>query len=66
MLPFWPFFGLALAQPLRTRQSRLQDLDARMASYLAEKQAAGASCPLVLDNVRAARSAVQRELTGHS
>ena len=66
MLPFWPFFTMPAWQAHMTRQARLQDLDDRMASYLADKTASDITCPRVLENVHAARTAVQRELATHS
>ncbi|WP_428642980.1 hypothetical protein [Roseibium sp.] len=66
MLPLWPLFVPPALQPVMTRQARLQDLDARMASYLADKQATGTASPTVLDNVRSAKTAVQREMATRS
>jgi hypothetical protein len=40
----------------------LRDLDARMTSFLAEKQRSEDTSPDVLDNIKVARSKVQREL----
>lgn len=62
MTPFWPFMALPAVQPQFTRRTRLQDLEARMSSFLSEKQASSASCPKVLDNIKVAKSTVQREL----
>ncbi|CTQ61657.1 MAG: hypothetical protein RIE06_21870 [Roseibium album] len=62
MNPFWPFTALPALQPKFTRQTRLQDLEARMSSFLSEKQASSTSCPKVLDNIKVAKSTVQREL----
>lgn len=60
---FWPFFPVMSAVPSQLqRRTRLQDLDARMTSFLSEKQATNNACPEVLDNVKAARSKVQREM----
>lgn len=60
---FWPFFPVMSAvPPLLQRRTRLQDLDARMTSFLSEKQVSSTACPKVLDNVKAARSKVQREM----
>ncbi|MBG6146659.1 hypothetical protein IWQ52_001731 [Labrenzia sp. EL_159] len=33
-----------------------------MSSFLSEKQASSTSCPKVLDNIKVAKSTVQREL----
>jgi hypothetical protein len=33
-----------------------------MSSFLSEKKASGTSCPQVLDNVKAARNKIQREM----
>ncbi|MEO1111159.1 MAG: hypothetical protein AAFY05_02460 [Pseudomonadota bacterium] len=49
-------------QPKFTRRTRLQDLEARMSSFLSEKQASSTSCPKVLDNIKVAKSTVQREM----
>ncbi|CTQ54116.1 hypothetical protein LP7551_02648 [Roseibium album] len=62
MNPFWPFLAMPAMQPKFTRRTRLQDLDARMASFLSEKQASGTTCPAVLDNIKVAKSTVQREM----
>ncbi|WP_305987006.1 hypothetical protein [Roseibium sp. MMSF_3544] len=62
MTPFWPFMALPAVQPQFTRRTRLQDLEARMSSFLTEKQASSTSCPKVLDNIKVAKSTVQREL----
>jgi hypothetical protein len=35
-----------------------------MSSFLSEKQASGTTCPKVLDNVKAARTSIQREMAG--
>lgn len=60
---FWPFLQMPIAPSGHlSRRARLQDLDARMTSFLSEKQAAKAACPEVLDNVKAARTKVQREM----
>jgi len=60
---FWPFFPVLPATPAQhRRRTRLQDLDARMTSFLSEKQVTSSACPEVLDNVKAARSKVQREM----
>ncbi|QFT32656.1 hypothetical protein K1718_17650 [Roseibium porphyridii] len=66
MNPFWPFMTLPATQPPLSRQSRLQDLNARMTSFLSEKQASGTSCPQVLDNIKTARSEVQREMASRT
>ena len=63
MNPFLPFFSpFAALQRTPSRQSRLKDIDARMASFLREKQTSGAACPKVLDNVKTARSTVHCEM----
>jgi len=60
---FWPFFPtLPTHRAKVSRQTRLQDLDARMTSFLSEKQVSNSACPKVLDNVKTARSKVQREM----
>ncbi|MHA7773184.1 hypothetical protein [Roseibium sp. M-1] len=65
MTPFWPFRTLLpVSTPPLSRQSRLEDLNARMSSFLAEKQSCRTTCPKVLDNIKAARSNVQREMAG--
>jgi hypothetical protein len=62
MNPFWPFMALPAPQPQFSRRTRLQDLEARMSSFLSEKQASSTSCPKVLDNIKVAKSTVQREM----
>lgn len=63
MTMFWPFFPVLPAVPAQhRRRTRLQDLDARMSSFLSEKQRSGSACPEVLDSVKAAKSKVQREM----
>jgi hypothetical protein len=62
MTLFWPMFPVLPAMSARTTRSRLKDLDARMTSFLSEKQASGTSCPQVLDTVKAARTEIQREM----
>lgn len=60
---FWPFFPVLPAVPVQhRRRTRLQDLDARMTSFLSEKQRSGSACPDMLDKVKAAKSKVQREM----
>jgi|GEM_PF-1784274 len=60
---FWPFAALPrVSKSPTSRRSRLQDLDARMASFLTAKKASGTTCPEVLKSVRTARSNVQREM----
>jgi len=54
--------ALPAMQPKFTRRTRLQDLEARMSSFLSEKQASSTSCPKVLDNIKVAKSTVQREM----
>ena len=62
MNPFWPFLTLPAAPQQFDRRTRLQDLDARMASFLKEKQISNAACPEVLNNISTARTKVQREI----
>ncbi|WP_269582555.1 hypothetical protein [Roseibium sp. Sym1] len=60
---FWPFIPVFPVKSMQlTRRTRLQDLEARMSSFLSEKNASGTSCPQVLDNVKAARNKIQREM----
>jgi len=60
---FWPFFPALPAMPAQhRRRTRLQDLDARMHSFLCEKQASSTSCPEVLDNIKATRTKIQQEM----
>ncbi|GAB2187368.1 hypothetical protein [Roseibium sp. LAB1] len=60
---FLPFFSpFAALHRVPSRQSRLKDIDARMASFLREKQTSDTTCPKVLDNVKTARSTVQHEM----
>lgn len=63
---FWPFFFIppSAVQPRNRTTTRLRDLDARMTTFLAEKQQASDTSPEVLDNIKTARSKVQRELAG--
>ncbi|GAB4520666.1 MAG: hypothetical protein Tsb0019_21760 [Roseibium sp.] len=56
---FWTYFAMPHRPSTRTR---LQDLDARMTTFLAEKRISGKASPEVLDNVKAARSKVQQEM----
>jgi hypothetical protein len=63
MNPFLPMFSpFAALHRAPSRQSRLRDIDARMASFLREKQTSNTTCPKVLDNVKSARSKVQSEM----
>jgi len=63
MTLFWPFLPAMSGTTVRpSRQTRLRELEARMSSFLSEKQASRSTCPQVLDNVKAARSTVQREM----
>jgi len=63
-LPFsMPPMAVPSARPTRTR---LQDLNARMTSFLAEKQACGDASPEVLDNIKAQRSKVRLEMAAET
>ncbi|TYC63303.1 hypothetical protein FMN50_02905 [Rhodobacterales bacterium] len=64
MTPFWPFFPKMTAQdPGSVRQTRLQDIDARMTAFLSQKQVNGRSCERVIDNVKTAKADIQQEMT---
>jgi hypothetical protein len=56
---FWTFFSIPTQPSTRTR---LQDLDARMTTFLAEKRISGGASPEMLDKVKVARSEVQQEM----
>ncbi|MEP1930866.1 MAG: hypothetical protein ABJJ37_06290 [Roseibium sp.] len=65
MNPFWPFMAFTAPAPTSVtsaRQMRLRDLDARMSSFLAEKQNGRGTCSRVTDNVKGNRMNVRREL----
>ncbi len=60
MFPYWPILTATGFAPARSvRHHRLQDLDARMSAFLAEK--GDHACDDVIQNVRADRKRVQTE-----
>lgn len=64
MIPFWPYPSLPAPQPRSIRRTRLQDIDSRMTAFLSQKQASGTPSPRVLDNIKAAKADIQREMAG--
>jgi len=62
MNPLWTMFVMPTIRPTSERDTRLRDLDDRMASFLSEKEASDTACPKVLDNIRTAKSSVRREM----
>ncbi len=62
MNPFFPFMPFPAAASAVSRRTRLQDLDARMASFLSEKQALESACPDVLESIKTSKANVQREI----
>lgn len=62
MNPFWSFMALSRTPTTSTRHMRLRDLDARMSSFLAEKETTRTSCADVLDKVKDQRDQTRREL----
>ncbi|MEP3048902.1 MAG: hypothetical protein ABJL55_21365 [Roseibium sp.] len=56
------FTPLAPTAGTATRHRRLRDLDARMSSFLAEKECRQATSPLVVGNVKGNRMNVRREI----
>lgn len=67
MNPFWPFLPMTAPLPATdTRGVRLRDLDARMSSFLAQKEHQSATCTDVVDNVKGRRSRLRGELLERS
>ncbi|QDG77198.1 hypothetical protein [Labrenzia sp. PHM005] len=63
MTLFWPYYGInALPSGSASRRSRLRDLEARMDSFLVEKENSHGVCTRVLGNVKECKSRLRGEL----
>lgn len=63
MTLFWPYYGIgALPSGTASRKARLRDLEARMESFLVEKQSSDNVCSRVLGNVKDVKSRLRGEL----
>lgn len=63
MTLFWPYYGTgALPSSATSRRARLRDLEARMDSFLVEKQNSRNVCSKVLGNVKDVKSRLRGEL----
>jgi hypothetical protein len=66
MTLFWPYYGIGAlpsgSNSNRARRARLRDLEARMESFLVEKENKQEVCTRVLGNVKECKTRLRGEL----